>query len=46
MANHAADLGHWGELLKGSPRRWLQVLSDARKATDLVCPEEPETARA
>jgi antirestriction protein ArdC len=30
MANHAAYLGHWGELLKESPRVLLQVLSDAR----------------
>jgi antirestriction protein ArdC len=39
MANHAAYLGHWVELLKASPRVLLQVLSDARKAADLVCPE-------
>jgi antirestriction protein ArdC len=42
MANHAAYLGHWVELLKASPRVLLQVLSDARKAADLVCPEAPE----
>ena len=41
MANHAAYLGHWVELLKESPRVLLQVLSDARKAADLVCPEAP-----
>jgi antirestriction protein ArdC len=39
MANHAAYLGHWIELLKESPRVLLQVLSDARKAADLICPE-------
>jgi antirestriction protein ArdC len=39
MANHAAYLGHWVELLRESPRVLLQVLSDARKAADLVCPE-------
>ena len=39
MANHAAYLGHWLALLKESPRLLLQVLSDARKAGDLVCPE-------
>ena len=39
MANHAAYLGHWIKLLKESPRVLLQVLSDARKAADLVCPE-------
>jgi len=41
MANHAAYLGHWVELLKESPRMLLQVLGDARKAADLVCPEAP-----
>jgi antirestriction protein ArdC len=39
MANHAAYLGHWVELLQESPRVLLQVLSDARKAADLVVPE-------
>ena len=39
MANHAADLSHWAELLQESPRVLLQVLSDARKAADLICPE-------
>ena len=40
MDNHAAYLGHWVELLRESPRVLLQVLSDARKAADLVysCP--------
>ena len=40
MANHAAYLSHWVELLQKSPRVLLQVLSDARKAADLVCPEK------
>ena len=44
MANHAAYLGHWVELLKESPRVLLQVLSDARKAADLVCQEAPDAA--
>lgn len=39
MANHAAYLGHWLELLKAAPRMLLQVLSDARKAADLICPD-------
>ncbi len=39
MANHAAYLGHWVELLRESPRVLLQVLSDARKGADLICPE-------
>jgi antirestriction protein ArdC len=46
MANHAAYLSHWVELLKESPRVLLKVLSDARKAADLVCPEAPEAAGA
>ena len=39
MANHAAYLDHWIALLKESPRVLLQVLSDARRAADLICPE-------
>ena len=46
MANHAADLGHWVELLRESPRVLLQVLGDARRAADLICPEAPEAAGA
>jgi antirestriction protein ArdC len=46
MANHAAYLGHWVELLKESPRVLLQVLGDARRAADLICPEAPEAAGA
>ncbi|MEX1317847.1 MAG: zincin-like metallopeptidase domain-containing protein [Synechococcaceae cyanobacterium] len=42
MANHSAYLGHWVELLRESPRVLLKVLSDARKAADLVCPEAPK----
>ena len=42
MANHAAYLGHWLELLRESPRLLLQVLNDARRAADLICPEDPE----
>jgi antirestriction protein ArdC len=41
MANHAAYLGHWVELLKESPIVLLQVLSDARKAADLLCSDLP-----
>ena len=39
MANHAAYLGHWVELLRESPRVLLRVLSDARRVADLICPE-------
>ena len=42
MANHAAYLGHWIELLRESPRVLLQVLAEARRAADLICPEAPE----
>ena len=35
IANHAAYLGQWVELLKESPQVLLQVLSDARKVRTL-----------
>jgi antirestriction protein ArdC len=41
IESHAAYLGHWIELLKASPRVLLQVLSEARQAADLICPEVP-----
>ena len=44
MANHAAYLGHWVALLRASPRVLLQVLSDARRAADLICPEASHAA--
>ncbi|MFM7548087.1 MAG: ArdC family protein [Cyanobacteriota bacterium] len=46
MANHAAYLGHWVELLRESPRVLFQVLSDARKAADLICPEQADPQSA
>jgi antirestriction protein ArdC len=45
MANHAAYLGHWVDLLRESPRVLLQVLSDARRAADLICPEPEGVAQ-
>ncbi len=39
IANHASYLGYWVELLKESPRALLQVIGDARRAADLICPE-------
>jgi len=45
MVNHAAYLSHWLELLRESPQVLLQVLSDARRAADLICPEDPQEAR-
>jgi antirestriction protein ArdC len=41
VANHAAYLSHWVELLQESPWLLLEVVSDARKAADLVWPEAP-----
>jgi antirestriction protein ArdC len=41
IESHAAYLGHWIELLKESPRVFFQVLSEARQAVDLICPEAP-----
>ena len=42
IEGHAAYLGHWIELLKESPKVLFQVLSEARQAADLICPEAPE----
>ncbi len=42
-ANHAAYLAHWVQLLRQSPRLLFQVLSEARRAADLICPEAVET---
>ena len=41
IGSHASYLGHWIELLKKSPRVLFQVLSEARQAADLICPEVP-----
>lgn len=35
--NHAAYMSHWVQMLRESPRVLLKVLSDARKAADLIC---------
>jgi antirestriction protein ArdC len=45
LENHAAYLQHWAQMLKeGGPRVLFQVLSDARKAADLIAPEAIEEA--
>lgn len=42
LENHAAYLQTWAGLLRdGGPRALFQVLSDARKAADLIAPEAP-----
>jgi antirestriction protein ArdC len=38
--NHAAYLGHWVQMLRETPRVLLKVLSDARKAADLISPPD------
>lgn len=49
MANHAAYLGGWIELLREAPKILLQVLGDARRAADLIAidqdaaPAQPAT---
>ena len=43
VSHHAAYLSHWIELLRESPRLLFQVLGEARRAADLIAPEE-ETA--
>lgn len=40
VSHHAAYLSHWIDLLRESPRLLVQVLSDARRAADLIAPEE------
>lgn len=43
--NHAAYLSHWIALLRESPRLLLKLLSEARRAADLICPEaDPQAA--
>ncbi len=39
IESHAAYLGQWVELLKETPKVLFQVLSEARQAADLICPE-------
>lgn len=38
--NHAAYLGHWIELLEEEPEALMKCLRDAKKAADLICPQE------
>jgi antirestriction protein ArdC len=42
IESHAAYLGHWVELLKESPKVLFQMLSEARQAADLICPERKQ----
>lgn len=39
LQNHAAYLREWAQLLKEEPRVLFKVLSEARKAADLIAPE-------
>jgi antirestriction protein ArdC len=42
LQNHAAYLNHWVRMLREEgPRCLFKVLSDARKAADLIAPEAP-----
>ena len=43
-ANHAAYLSHWCELLRQDPRLLLQLLVEARRAADLIAPEQAGAA--
>ncbi|TWB88997.1 MULTISPECIES: ArdC family protein [unclassified Synechococcus] len=38
LEGHAAYMGHWIEMLKAEQRVLFQVLSEARQAADLICP--------
>ncbi|MEB3276543.1 MAG: zincin-like metallopeptidase domain-containing protein [Cyanobacteriota bacterium] len=44
LANHASYLASWIALLQDSPALLLQVLSEARRAADLIAPEIPDQA--
>jgi len=39
IESHAAYLGQWVELLNESPKVLFQLLSVARQAVDLICPD-------
>jgi antirestriction protein ArdC len=45
LTNHAAYLQSWISVLRQSPKVLLQVISAARQAVDLICPE-PEAPDA
>jgi antirestriction protein ArdC len=38
VSNHAAYLAEWIQLLRASPQLLYKLLSDARRAADLICP--------
>lgn len=42
FTNHAAYLEHWISMLKESPKILYKILSESRKAADLICPEVRE----
>ena len=44
VANHAAYLSSWIALLRESPRLLVEILGDARRAVDLICPDETPQA--
>jgi antirestriction protein ArdC len=41
LSHHAAYLQSWISVLRESPKVLLQVISEARQAVDLICPEAP-----
>jgi antirestriction protein ArdC len=43
LENHAAYLQSWISVLQESPHVLLRIVSDARKAVDLICPEPSES---
>ena len=44
VANHAAYLSSWIALLRESPRVLVEILGDARRAVDLIYPDETPQA--
>jgi len=45
LTSHAAYLESWISVLRESPKVLLQVVSEARQAVDLICPEAPAPDR-
>lgn len=41
LENHAAYLANWAQMLREEPKTLFKVLSDARKAADLIAPDAP-----
>lgn len=45
VGNHAAYLAEWIQLLRASPKLLYKLLSEARRAADLICPADTADGR-